>query len=272
MIEGKRYEHSPVSEIRKKARILLSIEEKNPALVNSAVEFVTAAYYIHEGIGDPQRHLGLALKTARKLSLSEEEIQKAQTMADSFYSPANDSRAGTQDKERLMRREEKKQQMRKRFEWVMLTPIDKLRISQANQRKLHHNDYVYRNGNSEVKRKISSRTLTKQEYNQVFGNFQELEDPIRMNPATGFDHIGIAENIEALFQQKPEMVSRLGPKEAAIKEIILSLIRGQIISATALRHEGIDPSQMIMLASRYFREQVMRINEERYEIRMGRLE
>lgn len=263
---GERLTHAPdgserparALDVRNFVKITLAPTNESVEITSAAVEFSTAAFYIDQGIGNPEYHIKRALKDTAKFKLSPQEIERARYLGDGLFrsfigdlsfssldpeivssvQKAIETQEARKEENRMKQREKgiasKKQRLEERFRSVMESSDTQLRIQLSNPSIAFDRDKAYRNADVQTKARFRNRTLTEVEYNAL--------EIISFTPRK---EINIEKLIEYLHMQEPKYAAtreKLGEEKfSAVSSFIERLLKGESIPRSEISAMGIDP-------------------------------
>lgn len=203
-IESRFIKGTPTIPLKRFARAMLKKEGIQPPLLNAVVEFVEAAYWIENNIGNPERHNQLAARRADMWGLSEEEIVRASQVAEVTYleykhlagishdSPLTLDAIGAMEankRERVRqinREKERIQRLRARlqrnFQALMSYSDTQLAVRNSNDRINFDLDPVYSTRGRNIRKRVGQRSISQTEYESLERELtvkKTQEDPFR---------------------------------------------------------------------------------------------
>ncbi|MEK0337622.1 MAG: hypothetical protein QQN41_09340 [Nitrosopumilus sp.] len=244
---------TPTVPIKRYARGILQERGENSNLVGAVCAYIDAQYYINNRIGDPDYHNSIAAKVIGKLGLAKTETGRAYGLAQSLYQAYEDAPKKmvrgklvviNEEQEKKARIYAKKVTLRNRFQKLMSYSDDKLRILNSNKRIDFSQDIVYKNADTETRRRIINRTLTSEEYKNLETKILESQDKFSLN----LSQVNYPENLilyakNIMYNKTPAIKSRVDDWEL-FTGYVLDLLNGKSCSKSELEAKGINPDDI----------------------------
>lgn len=244
---------------------LMQAEEPTP-IASAAAAFSEAAFYIREGIGDPDYHIRRAIKDAKRRNLKPEEVERARRLGGELFallvggesiqvvSPESlviVQKAQKQEEERIAQKRDKEKVKKTRTAWerlqrdfqsLMGLSESELRIQSANSRIPFPRFPVYKGADAQTKAKYKNRTLTKEEYDAI--------DTLAIKPSPDISTEQIIRELHTTAESD-QTRSRIGQERFnALYGFVERLLRGESVPRSEIVEQGLNPETVIRRALR----------------------
>lgn len=236
---------TPTVPIKRYARGILQERGEPPNIVKAVCEYIAAKYWTDNKISSPEYNLSRAAKVIGKLGLAKTETGRAYELAQSLY---QDYENALEKKKEVVvnktRMYTKRATLRGRFQKLMSYSDDKLRILNSNKRIDFSQDIVYKNADTETRRRIRNRTLTSEEYKNLETKILESQDKFSLN----LSQVNYPENLilyakNIMYNKTPAIKSRVDDWEL-FTGYVLDLLNGKSCSKSELEAKGINPDDI----------------------------